>query len=172
MTVKEEMRESEGEEIEEEMQNEIRKWFFAERDDQGKFPEYPSDDEGGSAAIFHPERFMASGGSAAAVAGAAGEDAAAEQAMRKAIVDGGGEESKKKGAKGNSDSAAATAAAAAAEGLEGEHDEAGFILRATEHVRQLRLGQKLFDGTIISNILPEVKPTGLWPVMFSVRVCV
>ena len=167
------MRESEGEEIEEEMQNEIRKWFFAERDDQGKFPEYPSDDEGGSAAIFHPERFVASSGNAAASAGAAGEDAAAEQqqATRKAVVEGGGggggdEERKKKGAKGNSDSAAATAAAA--DGMEGEHDEAGFVLRSTEHVRQLRLGQKVFDGTIISSITPHAKPAGLWPVIFSV----
>ena len=25
------------------------------REEQGKFPDYPSDEEGGSAAIFHPE---------------------------------------------------------------------------------------------------------------------
>ena len=62
VTVKEEMRESEGEEIEDEMQGEIRKWFFAERDDQGKFPDYPSDDEGGSVAIFHPERLVSANG--------------------------------------------------------------------------------------------------------------
>ena len=68
VTVKEEMRESEGEEIEDEMQSEIRKWFFAERDDQGKFPDYPSDDEGGSVAIFHPERLVSANGNGAAAA--------------------------------------------------------------------------------------------------------
>ena len=145
VTVKEEMRESEGEEIEDEMQSEIRKWFFAGRDEQGKFPEYPSDDEGGSVAIFHPERLVANGNGAngTAAAGGGGGDDAAEQPASKKSEGGSGEERKKKGGKGGSDAAAA---AAEAEGMEGEHDEAGFVLKSTEYVRQLRSGQKLFEG--------------------------
>ena len=138
VTVKEEMRESEGEEIEDEMQGEIRKWFFAERDDQGKFPDYPSDDEGGSVAIFHPERLAANGNGA----NAGGGEEAEQQSTKKS--DGGGEERKKKSGKGGSDAAAAEAA----EGIEGEHDEAGFVLKSTEYVRQLRSGQKLFEGRV------------------------
>ena len=142
VTVKEEMRESEGEEIEDEMQSEIRKWFFAERDDQGKFPDYPSDDEGGSVAIFHPERLVALGNGAAAAAGG-GEDAE-QQATKKPDGGGGGEERKKKSGKGGSDAAKAEAE----EGMEGEHDEAGFVLKSTEYVRQLRSGQKMFEGEV------------------------
>ena len=143
VTVKEEMRESEGEEIEDEMQGEIRKWFFAERDDQGKFPDYPSDDEGGSVAIFHPERLVANGnGANAGGGGGGGGEEAEQQATKKS--DGGGEERKKKGGKGGSDAAAAEAA----EGMEGEHDEAGFVLKSTEYVRQLRSGHKLFEGNV------------------------
>ena len=148
VTVKEEMRESEGEEIEDEMQSDIRKWFFAEREEQGKFPDYPSDDEGGSVAVFHPERLLvANGNGTNPLAAAAGGDDAEQQATKKsaAAADGGGEEKKKKGEKGSSDAAAA-AAAAAAEGIEGEHDEAGFVLKSTEYVRKLRSGQKLFEG--------------------------
>ena len=141
VTVKEEMRESEGEEIEDEMQSEIRKWFFAERDDQGKFPDYPSDDEGGSVAIFHPERLVSANGNGAAAA-AGGGDEAEQPAAAGAAKKSEGEERKKKGGKGGSDAAAADAA----EGMEGEHDEAGFVLKSTEYVRQLRSGQKMFEG--------------------------
>jgi hypothetical protein len=28
------------------------------REEQGKFPDYPSDEEGGSAAVFHPETVL------------------------------------------------------------------------------------------------------------------
>lgn len=34
------------------MQNQIREWFIECRDATGKFPDYPDDEEGGSAAIF------------------------------------------------------------------------------------------------------------------------
>ena len=55
MDVKEEIREKEGDEIVENMKEEIRNWFQQDKDETGKFPDYPSDEEGGSGAIFHPE---------------------------------------------------------------------------------------------------------------------
>ena len=36
------------------------------RDETGKFPDYPSDEEGGSAAVFHPELHADQEGSEAA----------------------------------------------------------------------------------------------------------
>lgn len=55
VAVKDELREKEGDEIVENMKEEIRNWFQADKDETGKFPDYPSDEEGGSGAIFHPE---------------------------------------------------------------------------------------------------------------------
>jgi len=51
-TVKEKLTEIEGPEMKEQMQDQIRQWFIECRDATGKFPEYPTEDEGGSAAIF------------------------------------------------------------------------------------------------------------------------
>ncbi|KAL5266277.1 hypothetical protein ACHWQZ_G003637 [Mnemiopsis leidyi] len=52
VNIKEKIREAEGPDIKENMQDQIRQWFIETRDATGKFPDYPSDDEGGSAAIF------------------------------------------------------------------------------------------------------------------------
>lgn len=62
VSLKEDLRDKEGDEIEEEMKEEIREWFLTNRDDQGKFPDYPSDDEGGSNAIFQAESAAAAAG--------------------------------------------------------------------------------------------------------------
>ena len=73
--VKEELIEKEGPDLTENMKDEIRDWFNKERlsttliyltkpsptvcrEDQGKFPDYPSDEEGGSALIFNPESVL------------------------------------------------------------------------------------------------------------------
>ena len=53
--IKDDIREKEGDEIIEQMKEDIRNWYMAEKDETGKFPDYPSDEEGGSGAIFHPE---------------------------------------------------------------------------------------------------------------------
>ena len=53
--LKDEIRDKEGDEIIETMKEDIRKWYMSEKDEFQKFPDYPSDDEGGSGAIFHPE---------------------------------------------------------------------------------------------------------------------
>ena len=53
--IKDEIREKEGDEIVEKMKEEIRDWFQEDKEETGKFPDYPSDDEGGSGAVFHPE---------------------------------------------------------------------------------------------------------------------
>merc|ERR1712241_1348865 len=52
ITVKDKIRESEGPNIKETMMDQIRQWFIECRDATGKFPDFPADDEGGSAAIF------------------------------------------------------------------------------------------------------------------------
>ncbi|XP_023330690.1 IQ and AAA domain-containing protein 1 isoform X2 [Eurytemora carolleeae] len=55
LDIKEEIRDAEGPDLTEKMKDDIRKWFWEEKDEQGRFPDYPSDDEGGSNAVFHPE---------------------------------------------------------------------------------------------------------------------
>ncbi|KAF6780511.1 hypothetical protein AHF37_00021 [Paragonimus kellicotti] len=50
--VREKIRESEGPDMRETMQDQIRQWFVECRDATGKFPDYPDEDAGGSAAIF------------------------------------------------------------------------------------------------------------------------
>jgi IQ and AAA domain-containing protein len=52
ITIKEKLRQSEGPDIKERMQNQIRQWFLECRDVTGKFPDYPDEDEGGSGMIF------------------------------------------------------------------------------------------------------------------------
>eukprot|EP00111_Clytia_hemisphaerica_P004244 TCONS_00012119-protein len=55
VTIKEKLREVEGPEMRERLQDQIRQWFIECRDATGKFPEYPAEDEGGSSAIFTPK---------------------------------------------------------------------------------------------------------------------
>ncbi|VDP89205.1 unnamed protein product [Echinostoma caproni] len=50
--LKEKVRETEGPDMREAMQDQIRQWFVECRDATGRFPDYPEENEGGSAAIF------------------------------------------------------------------------------------------------------------------------
>lgn len=54
VAVKDRLRDVEGPDMRERMQDQIRQWMIEVRDATGKFPEYPSVDEGGSLAIFKP----------------------------------------------------------------------------------------------------------------------
>ncbi|KAG5445315.1 Dynein regulatory complex protein 11 [Clonorchis sinensis] len=54
--VKEKIRESEGNDMREMMQDQIRQWFVECRDATGKFPDYPDEDAGGSAAVFREKK--------------------------------------------------------------------------------------------------------------------
>ncbi|XP_035249034.1 dynein regulatory complex protein 11 [Anguilla anguilla] len=50
--IKDSVREVEGPDMQQTLQEQIRQWFIECRDATGKFPDFPSIDEGGSAAIF------------------------------------------------------------------------------------------------------------------------
>ncbi|CAH1783239.1 unnamed protein product [Owenia fusiformis] len=52
ITIKDKIRETEGPDVKESMQDQIRQWFIECRDASGKFPEIPTEEEGGSAVIF------------------------------------------------------------------------------------------------------------------------
>ncbi|XP_076363587.1 dynein regulatory complex protein 11 isoform X2 [Tachypleus tridentatus] len=54
VAVKERLEKVEGLDIKEQMQDQIREWILKNREETGKFPEYPSDEEGGSTVIFKP----------------------------------------------------------------------------------------------------------------------
>lgn len=51
-TIRDKIRETEGPDMKETMQDQIRQWFIECRDASGKFPDYPGEEEGGSGAIF------------------------------------------------------------------------------------------------------------------------
>jgi hypothetical protein len=100
------------------------------RDDQGKFPDYPSDDEGGSGVIFNPEKY----------ASGYGADAAAEKST---------EPSKAKTLKAKRPGQGLDKKGKGKDGLgvaEEEDDESGFVLRQTDFVRQLRTAHSTFQG--------------------------
>ncbi|KAJ8301907.1 hypothetical protein KUTeg_020894 [Tegillarca granosa] len=52
ITIKDKIQETEGPDIKETMMDQIRQWFIECRDATGKFPDYPDEDDGGSASIF------------------------------------------------------------------------------------------------------------------------
>ncbi|XP_032755507.1 dynein regulatory complex protein 11 [Rattus rattus] len=52
VTIKEDLRLLEGSDIREHLQDQIRQWFIECRNLTGTFPEYPNEEEGGSAVIF------------------------------------------------------------------------------------------------------------------------
>ncbi len=121
------------------------------RDDQGKFPDYPSDDEGGSASIFHPERLRAAAAAAAAnganraAAAAAAQDEDSDDGRK----DGGGGEQDKAKAKPKKTMEEKSGGGGDKKGKEAEdEEESGFTLRSSDFVKQLRRGQKTFEGEI------------------------
>nr|XP_042710461.1 dynein regulatory complex protein 11 isoform X4 [Chrysemys picta bellii] len=52
VSIKTHLREMEGPDIKESLQDQIRQWFIECRHITGKFPDYPNEEEGGSTAIF------------------------------------------------------------------------------------------------------------------------
>lgn len=52
VNIKKKLHEVEGPDIKENMSDQIREWFIACREQTGKFPDYPSADDGGSKKIF------------------------------------------------------------------------------------------------------------------------
>uniref|UniRef100_UPI00398F25C7 dynein regulatory complex protein 11-like n=1 Tax=Pristiophorus japonicus TaxID=55135 RepID=UPI00398F25C7 len=52
ITIKEQVRAVEGQDIQETLQDQIRQWFVECRNTTGRFPDYPDIEKGGSAAIF------------------------------------------------------------------------------------------------------------------------
>ncbi|VDL92577.1 unnamed protein product [Schistocephalus solidus] len=52
VTIKEKIRQNEGVEMQDRMQEQIRQWFLECRDATGKFPDYPSEEAGGSLWVF------------------------------------------------------------------------------------------------------------------------
>ncbi|TRY75655.1 hypothetical protein TCAL_00505, partial [Tigriopus californicus] len=121
--------------IEENMKDDIRKWFFNGRDDQGRFPDYPSDDEGGSAAVFHPERFQALHAENETLEG----HGLGGMKMKKS-------DSGEGKSRGDQPSKSSTSDKKAKE-LDDEVDGvgAGFVLRESEFVRQLRKNHRNFQ---------------------------
>ncbi|XP_077128465.1 dynein regulatory complex protein 11 isoform X2 [Ranitomeya variabilis] len=87
--IKDTIRETEGLDIKETLQDQIRQWFIECRHATGKFPDFPDEDDGGSKAIFAqktPEEVAA-------------ELAAKEEAKDKKKKEKGKKEKKKKGKK-------------------------------------------------------------------------
>ncbi|EDV25409.1 uncharacterized protein TRIADDRAFT_24164, partial [Trichoplax adhaerens] len=52
VTIKDKLRKTEGPDMKERMQDQIRQWFIECRDRDGKFPDFPMEEEGGSMRIF------------------------------------------------------------------------------------------------------------------------
>ncbi|KAF7243751.1 Dynein regulatory complex protein 11 [Varanus komodoensis] len=52
VSIKERVKEIEGPDIKESLQDQIRQWFIECRHVTGKFPDYPDEEQGGSAALF------------------------------------------------------------------------------------------------------------------------
>ncbi len=138
------------------------------RDDQGKFPDYPSDDEGGSASIFHPERLrdglrplsspvQDSEDDDASVRGRGGEEDGAGGGPGDERKAGGGKGGRG-GGKGRRayDEKGAGGDKKGGKDLEDE-EESGFTLRPSDFVKQLRKGQKNFEGEV-ERELPSNRP--------------
>eukprot|EP01116_Phalansterium_solitarium_P018485 TRINITY_DN4902_c0_g1_i1.p1 TRINITY_DN4902_c0_g1~~TRINITY_DN4902_c0_g1_i1.p1 ORF type:complete len:633 (+),score=286.29 TRINITY_DN4902_c0_g1_i1:138-2036(+) len=53
--IKQKLHDYEGPDIKEHLQDEIRQWFMMHKEQTGKFPSYPTDEEGGSSKIFAPK---------------------------------------------------------------------------------------------------------------------
>ena len=126
--IKDDIREKESDEIVEKMKEEIRNWFQEEKEEFQKFPEYPSDDEGGSGAIFHPELqpdYEENG-------------AAANQSDKE-------ESTSKKDKKSVSAKEDKSGAAADKKGKE-DTDEEGYKMTESEFVKGLKAADKTFLG--------------------------
>ena len=118
------------------------------RDETGKFPDYPSDEEGGSAIVFNPELRAKMLGEGEAWEGGRDDSSSDDD------EGGGGANKKKADDKKAKDAAAAAAekdkkaggANANAAGAKDEEDESGYRLAKSEFVKGLRAADKQFYG--------------------------
>ncbi|KAJ0032484.1 hypothetical protein NQD34_002565, partial [Periophthalmus magnuspinnatus] len=116
------LRDVEGHDIGQTMKDQIRQWFFECRDATGTFPDYPDDEEGGSALIFaekSPQQLME-------------EIAAKEEEEANAKPKGKEEKGKKDKSKINED-----------------EEEAGLKMLPSAFLADLVIGNKMFDGIIV-----------------------
>lgn len=129
--VKDELREREGDEIIENMKEEIRNWFQTDKEETGKFPDYPSDEEGGSGAVFHPELqpdYVENG--------AAANQSEKEEASSK---------KEKKGATNSSKDDKSSGDKKGGKEVGDDYDE-GYKLTVSEFVKGLKAADKIFSG--------------------------
>ncbi len=116
------------------------------RDDQGKFADYPSDDEGGSASIFHPERVNSGVVATRATGGASPtQDSDDEEKTFKGSAD----DSASRGAKSKSKRSYDDKGGDKKGGKDlDDEEESGFTIKPSNFVKQLRKGQKTFEGSL------------------------
>ncbi|KAJ0064981.1 hypothetical protein NL108_000949, partial [Boleophthalmus pectinirostris] len=118
------LRDVEGHDISQTMKDQIRQWFFECRDATGTFPDYPDDEDGGSALIFvekSPQQLME-------------EIAAKEEEEANAKPKGKEEKGKKDKGKGKTDE---------------DEEEAGLKMLPSAFLADLVVGNKMFEGIII-----------------------
>ena len=133
--IKEEIREKEGDEIVEKMKEEIRKWFQDDKDETGKYPEYPSDDEGGSGAVFHPELQPDYEENLENINQSDKEESSSKKDKKSAAAAGAAGNSSKEDKSG-----------ADKKGGKEDDDEDGFKLTESEFVKGLKAADKTFVG--------------------------
>jgi hypothetical protein len=131
--IKDEIREKEGDEIVEKMKEECRDWFQEDKEETGKFPDYPSDDEGGSGAIFHPELQPDY---------EENQDAAINQSDKE-------ESSSKKAKAGKEGNSSKEDKSGADKKGKEDSDDDGFKLTESEFVKGLKAADKTFVGKYI-----------------------
>lgn len=133
--VKDTIREKETDEIVEKMKEEIRNWFMEEKEELGKLPDYPSDEEGGSGAIFHPELQPDYEENGTAINQSEKEESSSKKDKKNSAAAAGGSSKEDKSA-GGADKKA---------GKEDDDDE-GFKLTVSEFVKGLKAADKTFVG--------------------------
>ena len=122
-------------------------------EENGKFPDYPSDEEGGSAVVFNPElraKLLGEGETWERESNSSDEESGGGGASNKK---GKGSDDKKASSKdekagGSSGAGGAAAGAGDKKGAAGkeEEDEAGYRLGRSEFVKGLRAADKEFYG--------------------------
>ena len=113
--------------------------FYFSSDEMVKFPDYPSDEEGGSAVIFDPELQAQYRGE---MIGRADSDDSEDE------EEGGGKKDKEKDKKGGADGKKGDAA------KEEEEDTQGYKLGRSEFVKGLREADREFHGEYLIRKLP------------------
>ena len=123
---------------------------FGSRDETGKFPDYPSDEEGGSAIIFNPElraKMLGEGESWEREESSSSDEEGGASNKKKADdkKGSGTKEADKNAAAGGGSAADKKNSAGGAAGAT-EEDESGYRLAKSEFVKGLRSADKQFYG--------------------------